>query len=91
MDMRRTVSNFYPKSCYYFADGTGRDGYITINNGGLGHYKPKGYTMGSRIILLYLGCYPNPIQQPSHSSSIDAKYFFYRSDGTGRDTYVTYS
>ena len=47
-DLGKTVSSFAPRTTFYFANGTGRDGYIAINNGGMTCAKPQGYTMGTR-------------------------------------------
>ena len=35
MEFRKTYSAIAPKATFYFSDGTGRDAYIAINNGGL--------------------------------------------------------
>ena len=40
MDMRKTITAFYPKTAFYFANGTGRDSYIAVNNGGLTASRP---------------------------------------------------
>ena len=33
--MNKTFTIFSPKTAFYFANGTGRDTYISVNNGGM--------------------------------------------------------
>ena len=68
------------KPIYYPSNGTGRDSYITINNGGLNvPFEPNVYDVGSF--------------NQKHSMSvnvprIESKRVYYTSNGYGRDSYI---
>jgi hypothetical protein len=68
----------YPKYASYTGDGSGRDAYVILNNGGL--------TSVSKANMMFRKQsqpkYHNPAPQ-KHATSIT-----YISDGTGRDSYV---
>lgn len=69
---------FYPKYASYMGDGSGRDSYVVVNNGGLADNDKK-----------YMMWRPNKIPKPVNPKPykmVAAKH--YRSDGTGRDSYV---
>ena len=68
---------------HYHTNGTGRDSYIVRDNGGFckmheAYKQPSLGTFGGKRI--YRETAPN----------IHAKNVYYRSDGTGRDSYVVY-
>ena len=63
----------------YSGDGSGRDSYIILNNGGLTH-EPKDHMMWSSKIKT-----PRVMQKSPHKGAVG---FQYRSDGSGRDSYV---
>lgn len=68
----------YPKYASYTGDGSGRDSYVTVNNGGLANNEKK-----------YMMWRPNKMPQP-HDPKPNYKppAVNYHSDGTGRDSYV---
>ena len=69
---------FYPKYASYMGDGSGRDSYVVVSNGGLTN-KEKKFMMW-RPNKVPKNVNPRPFKPaPSH---------VYRSDGTGRDSYV---
>ena len=90
MNMRRTFNYTSPKAVFYSSDGTGRDTYISINNGGMTSRKPFSGIIDSGKIIIYLGAFLNDNYSRIGTQSIGPKYFYYHSDGTGRDTYVVY-
>ena len=68
-----------PKYASYFGDGSGRDSYVIVNNGGLtSELKPN---LMKRPFL-------NTCQNRNKSPQKSAVSLTYRSDGTGRDSYV---
>ena len=68
---------FYPKYASYTGDGSGRDSYITINNGGLANNDKK-FMMWRPAKL------PRSVQPKPYKLAAAVNY---RSDGTGRDSY----
>lgn len=48
--MRQRQVYLAPKALFYYSDGTGRDSYIAINNGGLTISKPQGFSTGYGIV-----------------------------------------
>jgi hypothetical protein len=68
----------------YRSNGSGRDGYIHFNNGGMtAQYQPsKGQEPSGRFL---------PKISPNRGMGDVAKPVGYRSDGSGRDHYVTSS
>ena len=75
---------FYPKHISYYGNGTGRDGHITMNNGGLNHTDKLG--MGHRGI--HFARYNSNVQRKSPSPSKAPPTHYYMSDGSGRDGYI---
>ena len=74
--MLRTCS---PKYASYFGDGSGRDTYVAVNNGGLTNIlKPN----------LMKRPFKSTLQDRSAAPVKDAVPITYRSDGMGRDSYV---
>ena len=69
---------FYPKYASYMGDGSGRDSYVILNNGGLANSDKR--AMMWRPNKLPKSVNPRPYKQ--------APSLTYRSDGTGRDSYV---
>ena len=68
-----------PTYASYSGDGTGRDSYIILNNGGLTR-EPKKNMMLKAVIKSSRDLRPI-VSKPTPT-------FKYRSDGTGRDSYV---
>ena len=69
---------FAPTYASYMGDGSGRDSYIILNNGGLTRFdKPCMMTRKNRASP---DTSPKPYKTPAS--------FKYQSDGTGRDSYV---
>lgn len=68
-----------PKYASYFGDGSGRDKYIIMNNGGLTNEDKKFFIRGA---------YKNILMDHSPKPQKNAVSFTYHSDGTGRDSYV---
>ena len=66
----------------YRSDGTGRDSYVHFNNGGItAQYSPANGQKASGRFL--------PRISPQKGLGDIAKPVVYRSDGSGRDYYVT--
>ncbi len=88
--MRRSYCNAAPKTAFYLTDGSGRDGYIAVNNGGMTISRPASLSLDNGTFCVRaLGGFPS--HRPGTSSRsvrLDSKFLFYRSDGSGRDTYV---
>ena len=69
---------FYPKYASYMGDGSGRDSYVVVNNGGLANNEKK-----------YMMWRPNKVPKPQDPKPYKmVAAVNYRSDGTGRDSYV---
>lgn len=72
-------SSIPPKYTHYLPDGYGRDSYINCNNGGL-------------LKNTHIGVKKEIFNSPRHfhmySFKKDASSVKYRSDGSGRDSYV---
>lgn len=70
-----------PKTHYYLPDGTGRDYYVKTNDGGLNRNSEVRTFMGGKFLVKNTQRHPVwPV--------MEAKAVYYRSDGTGRDSYV---
>ena len=69
---------FYPKYASYTGDGSGRDSYVTVNNGGMTGDTKRG--MMWRPNKLPQNVSPRPYKA--------APALKYQSDGSGRDSYV---
>ncbi|MDR3549127.1 MAG: hypothetical protein P4M11_12860 [Candidatus Pacebacteria bacterium] len=89
--MHQTLANISPKTAFYFSNGSGRDSYIAVNNGGMTVTKGAALALdhGKQTVLNREGGFPRPKGYVSKSPVIDAKHLFYHSDGSGRDSYVT--
>jgi len=70
---------FIPKYTHYAPDGLGRDNYINYNNGGLLNKLNK---------ITIKDSYDVPSTVRYFNSRRNVAPFKYRSDGSGRDTYV---
>ena len=73
------MRTFNPSYASYSGDGSGRDSYIILNNGGLTRESKNG--MMNR----------KPRRSPHRNRTLGAKpapAFYYKSDGSGRDSYV---
>lgn len=70
---------FYPKYASYTGDGTGRDSYVILNNGGLTSTDKRGMMWRPNKIP-HNGVNPRPFKPTATH--------VYRSDGSGRDSYV---
>ena len=81
-DKKEKKELFNGRTSMYTANGQGRDSYIHLDNGGFTamhkavNYQAPG-TMNSPVKYF---AKPNPV--------MEAKNVFYRSNGTGRDTYI---
>jgi hypothetical protein len=78
------LRTFDPKYQHYFSDGTGRDQFIIYNNGGFSIPKISNPMRGTAYMRMgnatpYKGS-PSPRKE--------AMPVEYRSDGTGRDSYI---
>ena len=73
--MTRTYNPTYAS---YMGDGSGRDSYIILNNGGLARFD-KSYMM-TRKNRASPDNSPKPFKKPAS--------FKYQADGSGRDSYV---
>ncbi len=74
------------KPAAYGINGTGRDGYIAVDNGGFTKpfepaFTPETGVFGSRKYFY----------RDTGMATIDAKHANYSSNGTGRDLYIRYS
>ena len=69
---------FEPKYASYFGDGSGRDSYIILNNGGLAASDKRGLMRRTTRI-------GNSSAKPASKVTAAVKY---QSDGSGRDSYV---
>ena len=68
-----------PKYVSYFGDGSGRDSYVIVNNGGLtSEIKPN----------LMRRPFINTNRDLNKSPHKEAMTITYHSDGSGRDSYV---
>ena len=68
-----------PTYASYSGDGSGRDSYIILNNGGLTQESKKHMMWSSKI---------RPVRDMRSYPDKPAQAFTYRSDGSGRDSYV---
>ena len=68
-----------PKYASYFGDGSGRDKYVIMNNGGLTHEDKKCFIRDA---------FRSTLKDHGRKPLKDAVSFTYHSDGTGRDSYV---
>jgi hypothetical protein len=74
------MRTFSPKYVSNFGDGSGRDTYAVVNNGGLAGID-KQHMMSKP--------FRNTFQNRIHNQNLkDAVSLTYHSDGTGRDSYV---
>jgi len=69
---------FYPKYASYMGDGSGRDSYVTVNNGGL--------TSNEKSFMMWRPARVPKSVNPRPFKMVPA--LNYRSDGSGRDSYV---
>eukprot|EP00347_Sterkiella_histriomuscorum_P000025 403377469 len=76
---------FDPKFPHFHSDGTGRDSYIVNNNGGLSI--PKMWNQRDSHTMLFAST-TRFHRRESPSPMKEAKPFEYRSDGSGRDSYI---
>ena len=75
--------NELAKTVHYIPIGDGRDAYIYKNNGGISKYAyPFNFKEESRVTRRMF--YPG-------SPSLGAKALKYKSNGTGRDTYIGFN
>ena len=83
------LRTFDPKYTHYYSDGTGRDTFVGYNNGGFcvpRLFNPQQGTAFMRMGSPRLGGQPQ--KQVSASPRIEPMPVEYRSDGTGRDSYI---
>ncbi|CAI2380273.1 unnamed protein product [Moneuplotes crassus] len=72
------------KTLYYKTDGTGRDTYIKSDNGGM-------TSVISPVKWPEVGTFTTKNQYASPSPTKPIPIVYYRSDGSGRDNYITSS
>jgi hypothetical protein len=77
------LRTFDPKFQHYFSDGTGRDNFINYNNGGFS--VPRYFNAQKGTAFMKHGSIS---AQRSTSPRKEAMPVEYRSDGTGRDSYI---
>lgn len=65
-----------PKRVLYNVNGSGRDSYISYNNGG--------YTTGSKVTQGVR----TSLVRPASACNIPTKTLNYKTNGSGRDTYI---
>lgn len=70
--------SFYPKYASYTGDGSGRDSYVILNNGGLANVDKRCMNFGRPAV-------PRDNHPVSQKHAVAFKYV---SDGSGRDSYV---
>jgi hypothetical protein len=76
----RSKTATHVKTVHYGSDGTGRDTYVLINNGGFEKEKP---------VLKHPKQYPvNSGGSRIYSNPYIPKTVHYFSDGTGKDSYI---
>ena len=75
-----------PKKVFLHNNGTGRDTYVTVDNGGTVNTKIRstGLQCKTKQIRTSMATKPHQMIRPRQ----DAKVVGYHSDGTGRDSYV---
>ena len=74
------MRTYNPGYASYTGDGSGRDSYIILNNGGLARESKCGMMNIKK-----------PGRSPHRNRTLGAKpapAFYYKSDGSGRDSYV---
>ncbi|CDW75979.1 UNKNOWN [Stylonychia lemnae] len=76
---------FDPKFPHFHSDGTGRDSYIINNNGGLSVPRPWNQRDAQTSFFASTQKF---YRRESPSPRKEAKPFEYRSDGSGRDSYI---
>ncbi|CAI2373876.1 unnamed protein product [Moneuplotes crassus] len=69
------------KPVYYERDGFGRDSYISINNGGLNRPMENG--------IYNFGSFSSKHTQSMYAPRIECKRVRYKSNGLGRDSYIS--
>jgi hypothetical protein len=79
-EINELYRTFSPKYTHYAPDGCGRDNFIIINNGGL--------LRGGIKTLRSQEDFGTTIKSQYHSMKKNVAPFKYRSDGSGRDSYV---
>lgn len=67
---------------HYAVDGSGRDTYINLNNGGL-------YRMHEPGSVMDIGTFSSKRMRRDNTPHIEAKHSNYTSNGTGRDLYIS--
>jgi hypothetical protein len=75
-----------PKNQFYHANGGGRDGYITHDNGGSCCRKPN--AQGLKIRPTFRNNHVSLLNRTMVRPKQDAKVVSYQPDGSGRDNYV---
>lgn len=87
------LRTFDPKYSHYFADGSGRDNFVNYNNGGFSVPRQFNPMQGTAYMRMSkVGPLSGVIQSGhsplSTSPKKEAMPVEYRSDGTGRDSYI---
>ena len=79
-EINELYRTFSPKYTHYNPDGCGRDSFIILNNGGLQRGDVKSLKIAGNLGITKKMDY--------HSLKRNVAPFKYRSDGSGRDSYV---
>ena len=80
------MRTFDPKYSHYFSNGSGRDNFIGYNNGGFSI--PKIHGKFDATNFMRLGNLGGGATSGNTSPRMEPKPLEYRSDGTGRDSYI---
>ena len=70
----------------YQADGTGRDTYVGVNNGGFFAHMQVPMKQNTRGQTMFMG--DRQGGRTDNSPSIEAKHVSYNYNGSGRDTFI---
>jgi hypothetical protein len=77
---QRSFTPIFHKTVHYGSDGTGRDTYILLNNGG---FESKAPVLKNKIDYNKNSSGPRKITNPFVPKTVH-----YFSDGTGKDSYI---
>ena len=70
------------KASFYNPNGSGRDTYIYVNNGGFTSPKEQNVQPG-------IGSFTSPKQSSFKMPTINSKSIHYNNNGSGRDSYIS--
>ena len=75
-------SSIAPKILHYHSNGTGRDSYVSMGNGGLGKDRPV-TASSKRSNGMNFG-----MNKSRPGSAFQPKVIYYKADGSGRDNFI---